>query len=358
MASTRPAYFVAAACLLALTAISCSTTTDGNAVAGDERDTRQSQSKAASPAVGGGLFGGSQPWNVDVSSAEPSERSDAIIAALADAGGWGNDNVLQIDFGIPIWSADSSTPRMKVVGAEDYCFGGAPDCDDVPTGMPVPEDAHIEASDGLTCDTANEDCHFIVVDRDERKLYEIYHATSEGGDLSAEGLFVWNLDEEYPETLRGDQCTSADAAGLPIAALTPTADEVAAGAIDHPLRFILPNDRMKADVFVRPATHAGGPESTDENAPPYGVRFRLRPDFDDSGYNADEKVVIAALKKYGMVLSDGGNIALTFADDANNTAKWEDLEIDSKSFADIAVDQFEVADLGEEIALTYDCVRN
>jgi hypothetical protein len=59
-----------------------------------------------------------------------------------------------------------------------------------------------------------------------------------------------------------------------------------------------------------------------------------------------------------MLLADGGDIALTFADDRNNTAKWADLGIDAQSFSDIGVDQFEVVELGDEIPLTYDCVRN
>jgi serine/threonine-protein kinase len=128
--------------------------------------------------------------------------------------------------------------------------------------------------------------------------------------------------------------------------------------VNHALRFILPNDRMKADVYVHPATHAGGPESAEPDAPPYGVRLRLGPDFDESGYSDSEKVVIKALKTHGMLLSDGGEIALTFADDRNSTAKWADLGIEADSFSDIAVDQFEVVELGEEIGLTYDCVRN
>ena len=81
---------------------------------------------------------------------------------------------------------------------------------------------------------------------------------------TTQALFVWDLNKSYPDNLRGDQCTSADAAGFPDQPpLTPTADEVASGAVNHALRFILPNDRMKADVYVHPATHAGGPESTE-----------------------------------------------------------------------------------------------
>lgn len=306
--------------------------------------------------------GGEQPWTADVSSAATSDRSDAIIQTLTDLGGWGNDNAFQTDFSISVFVADAQTPRVRVIGTEDYCFGG-PDCDSVPAEMPVPADAYFEGSSDLTCDPTGDtegqgDCHLLVVDHAEQKLYEVYQGTKSGDDIAAVGFFVWDLNKQYPPNLRGDQCTSADAAGFPIAALTPTADEVASGTVDHALRFILPNDRMKEAVYVAPATHAGGPESTDENAPPYGVRFRLRADFDESGYTDGEKVILQALKTHGMLLSDGGEIALTFADDRTSTAKWSELGIDAQSFDGITVDQFEVVDLGPEIELTYECVRN
>ncbi|OBK23656.1 hypothetical protein A5634_05315 [Mycobacterium asiaticum] len=251
---------------------------------------------------------------------------------------------------------------MQVVGTEDYC-GGGPDCDPVPAQMPVPAGAYIEGSSNLKCDTTGategqEDCHLLVVDRDQHKLYEIYHGSQSGENITAQAFFIWDLAKSYPETLRGDQCTSADAAGFPIAAMTPTADEVASGTINHAIRFILPNDRMKEGVYVRPATHAGGPTSSEPNAAPYGVRLRLRADFDDSHFSKSEKVVIAALKKYGMLLSDGGQVPLTFAADRTSTKKWSDLGITAQSFNGIGVDQFEVVELGNEVNLTYECVRN
>jgi hypothetical protein len=171
------------------------------------------------------LFTTPVPWTKNVADAPSSERSDAIIAALTNAGGWGNNNVLQTDFAIPVFFADANTPRVEVVGADDFA------------------------------------------DRDEGKLYELYQANQVGDQMTAGGFFVWDLNKEYPDTLRGPQCTSADAAGFPIAAMTPTADEVASGELSHALRFILPNDRMKEGVYVAPATHAGGPESTDPDAP-------------------------------------------------------------------------------------------
>jgi hypothetical protein len=292
-----------------------------------------------------------------VSGLAKSPRSDAIIAQLAASGGWGAGNVFQIDFSISLLNADSATPRRTVTAPPGgYCFGG-PDCDAVPMQVPLPTNGNTEGSSNYVCDTANNDCHVLVYERDERKLYELYQATQTGSGFTAYGAFVWDLDKQYTDVLRGDQCTSADAAGLPIAALLPTADEVAAGAVNHALRFILPNARMKRQVYVRPATHAGAPSSTNADAPPYGVRFRLKPTFDETPYNANARVILRALKTHGMILSDGGNIALTFADDRLSAAKWSNLGIPPQTFNSIRVTDFEVVDLGAEIPLTFNCVR-
>src|ERR1039458_4968545 len=92
------------------------------------------------------------------------------------------------------------------------------------------------------------------------------------GVLSANDLAVWDLNRIYPPSGRGDQCTSTDAAGFPIAPLLFNADELAAGSINHAIRFILPNPRIRANVFVHPATHAGSARGPD-SAPPYGAHL-------------------------------------------------------------------------------------
>jgi len=305
----------------------------------------------------GALFQAAEPWTKDVSSLTKDTTSDAIIAELDALGGWGNGNKLQVDFSIPLFYGDASTPRETISGASDYCYGG-PDCDSVPLQMPIPTNGNAEGSNDYTCDVANNDCHILVVATDENKLYELYNATAAGNGIQALGAFIWDLTKAYPDNERGDQCTSADAAGFPIAGLLPTADEVAAGHVNHALRFILPNARMKKGVYVHPASHAGGPSSTNANAPPYGVRFRLKSTFDESSYDAGEKVILEAMKTYGMLLSDGGNIALTFADDRTTTHKWAADGVTAQSFEAITVDDFEVVDLGSDITLTDDCVRN
>ena len=80
------------------------------------------------------------------------------------------------------------------------------------------------------------------------KLYEMWRANINGSDFQGGCLAVWDTTKTYDDTLRGDQCTSADAAGFPISPLLFTADEVAAGSIDHAIRFILPNDRDAAGL--------------------------------------------------------------------------------------------------------------
>lgn len=289
-----------------------------------------------------------------------SARSEAIISTLQTLGGWGtNAGNFQVDFSFPLLWADGGTPRRTVQGPSDYCFGNGPDCDPVPLQMPLPANGNTEGRPTYACDVANEDCHVLVVDVSTRTLYELYLATGTAtGGLTVGGAFLWDLDRQYPQTLRGEQCTSADAAGLPIAALLPTADEVATGKVGHALRFILPNERMKQKVYVHPATHAGAPKSDAGSAPPYGVRFRLKASFDESGYSGPARVILQALKQYGMILSDGGRIPLTFADDRLSAHKWADLGIDSHTFDALQASDFEVVELGEEIPLTYECARN
>ncbi len=318
---------------------------------------------AGSAPSGGGpatsaLFAAPEPWTKDVAGLPPSERSDRIIAALTNLGGWGGSNRLQTDFSLSLLVADGSTPRRTITApADGYCYGGS-DCDPVPLDVPIPTDGNAEGSADYTCDTSENDCHVLVVETAEQRLYELYNATQDGAAHTALGVFVWDLKKAYPDGMRGEQCTSADAAGFPVAALLPTADEVAAGEVSHALRFILPNNRIKSGVYVHPAGHAGGPTSDNPDAPPYGARFRLKSSFDETSFTASQRVVLRALKTYGMLLSDGGEIALTFADDRLSTAKWATLGVDAQSFAAISPENFEVVDLGPEIGLTFDCVRS
>lgn len=300
-----------------------------------------------------GLFEASNPWNTDVTALPPATASASIIGALAGAGGWGTGaSAFQIDFSMRLLHAVRSTPFLTFAQKPGYY---TPDCD-APFPFPLPAGGGIEGGSGYSC-TPGGDCHLLVVDAAAKRLYEIYQGNLASGVLSATCGLFWDLTRSYPANLRGEQCTSADAAGLPIGALLFTADEVAAGDIPHALRLILPNNRMRAGVYVHPASHAGSP-SGGANLPPYGARFRLRADFDLTPYGASAQVILRAMQHYGLFLADGGNVPLTGADDADTTHTWAELGIDSHALFGVTASDMEIVDLGPTIPLTYDCVRN
>ena len=254
---------------------------------------------------------------------------------------------MQIDFALDVLTATATTPKRSFTPNADFW---SPDCDLTP--MPVPVGGNLEGETGYAC-TTDGDCHLLVADPAGGKLYEMYRAnitsTFQGGCLA-----VWNTGTSYASTLRGDQCTSADAAGFPIAPLLFTADEVKAGHIDHAIRFILPNNRVKRG-YVRPATH-GTSTTGISTAPSYGVHLRLRADYPVANLKPGAQVVARAMQKYGMYHADGGNIALTAASDRHTTAKWSGL-LAPRDLAALKVTDFEVIDHGAPIALTFDCAR-
>lgn len=314
------------------------------------------------------------PWYRNVAGAAPHPQSASMISTLSGLGGFGNGR-LQIDFGMHVVRAAPGSPTRTIA---DYPYDDyySPDCEPLGSSMPVPANAAIESTTGLTCDNENEDCHLLVVQGDT--LYEAYHVSASGSTaIEAQCLAKWHLKAVYPAQGRGEHCTSADAAGFPIAPLLFNADEVHAalqvadGDIGHALRFILPNARMASDaslggsegkLYVRPATHAGGPNGP-AGSVPYGARLRLRADFPMTGYSPAAQVILRTMQRYGLVLADGGNIALTAESSRYTTHTWEELGITSRVFdltpgaSDVLASDFQVIDTGARIAETYQCAR-
>ena len=314
-------------------------------------------------------------WHQDISSAPTHPLSSSMIATLASLGGWGNSNRFQIDFSLHYYpEAGSSVTEYPVTEHVDWQTYYLPDCEPLGTTMPVPADAAFEGQSNLSCNNAASDCHLLV--RQGDLLYELYAGNLDKGVLDAACLAVWDLNRVYPPEGRGDHCTSADAAGFPIAPLLVHPDAIDARMGDpdsdlgHAIRFILPNARMASDaklggvagrLYVRPASHAGGPSGPDGSVP-YGARLRLRADFDMAGYSDAARVILRTMQRYGIVLADGGNIALTFASDRHSETSWSEIGIGPHVFWDnptpVEVEDFEVVDTGERIAETYNCVRS
>ncbi len=151
----------------------------------------------------------------------------------------------------------------------------------------------------------------LVLDQGGCWLYELYHARVTNGAWSASSSAIWDMtiNEQRPYTW-----TSADAAGLPVFVGLVRYDEVAAGAINHAVRFTVPTTQ---EAFTPPASHwASG--VTDANAPPMGMRMRLKASFDISGFSPANQVILKALQHYGMILADNGSaIYITGMPDSN-----------------------------------------
>jgi hypothetical protein len=232
-------------------------------------------------------------WNVRVDSLPVASDSAALVRSI------GLDRPVHPDFGaglyegrpigIPYTTVSRRQRRVRV--SFDYA-------DESDRGRyPIPRRAPIEGgrnSDG--------DRHVIVVDRDRCRLYELFAAhPQEGGRRWRAGSgAVWSLRSNR---LRPRGWTSADAAGLPILPGLARYEEVRRGAIDHALRFTAQRTRR---AYVYPARHFASSDS-DPDLPPMGARVRLRAGFDTSGFPRQARIVLTALKRYGMILADNGS---------------------------------------------------
>ncbi len=243
----------------------------------------------SSPGLGGcPLFPADNVWHADVSQLPLHARSNAWRSSIGGSG------TLWPDFGSGLWNGgrigipwtgvDAAQARVPV----SFYYGDESD----PGPYPIPADAPVEAGS---------DHHVIVVDRSSCELYETFDSTRQGdGSWTAGSGARWDLRSN---ALRPDGWTSADAAGLPILAGLVRYEEVAAGRIDHAIRFTAPKTQR---AYLWPARHFAS-SSTDPNLPPMGVWFRLRADFDTSTLSPQARVVADALKRHGMILADNGS---------------------------------------------------
>jgi hypothetical protein len=281
---------------------------------------------SAAPGDGGASIGGCQlfpsdnAWRRDVSSDPLDPRSDAYIASISSGGSFlhpdfGSDP----DFGIPfvVVPTDQKLVRIKFTEFADESDPGP---------YPVPRDAPREAGS---------DHHVLVVRQGECKLYELYHARRVRRGWKAGSGAVFDLDSD---ALRPAGFTSADAAGLPILPGLVRRDETDAGAILHALRFTAP--RTQAG-YVDPARHFAS-SSTDPNLPPMGLRVRLKASFDISGFTGASRVVLQALKTYGMMLADNGSS--WFISGATDPG-WDDDDLDQ--LKSVPSSAFEAIQTGE-----------
>ena len=261
-----------------------------------------------SPQVAGcAVFPADHIWNVPIDALPVDVNSAAYVTTI------GADEYVHADFGSGEWPPGSGAPIgipcVDVPGSQPQVavtFEYSDESD--PGPYPIPPDASIEGGpDG------DGDRHVLVVDRGHCMLYELYDAFPQSdGSWQAGSGAIFDLKSH---ALRPAGWTSADAAGLPILLGLVRYEEVAGeytraageytravGEIRHALRFTAPQTRR---AYVWPARHYAS-DLTEAQYPPMGQRFRLRADFDVSGFSQEGQVILRALKKYGMMLADNG----------------------------------------------------
>ncbi len=232
------------------------------------------------------------PWHRDISREPVDPNSRRILARI------GLDKPLHADFGTVYEGAPIGIPYVVVSKAQPkvaITFTEAADESD-PGPYPVPRDAPIEGGPKSTGDR-----HVLVLDRDSWTLYELYNAFPDGkGGWKAGSGAKWDLEQNQ---VRPAGWTSADAAGLPILPGLVRYDEVVGRrAVEHAMRFTVSKSRR---AYVPPASHWAS-QSHDDDLAPMGMRVRLRADYDLSGFSPEARVILQALKKYGMIVADNG----------------------------------------------------
>jgi hypothetical protein len=253
----------------------------------------QSKPQAAPPTIAGcPLQPADNIWNVPVDQLPLDPQSDAYVNTI------GRTRHVHADFGSGTWDGfPIGIPYTTVPGTQPKSSVSFwwPDESD-PGPYPIPPNPPIEGDPN-----GNGDRHLLIVDRDNCKLYELYAAHQINGQWQAGSGAIFDLNSN---ALRPAGWTSADAAGLPILPGLARYDEVAAGEINHALRFTAPQTRS---AYVWPARHEAS-DLTGAQYPPMGQRFRLKASFViDNRFSPHAQVILRALKKYGMILADNGS---------------------------------------------------
>lgn len=250
-------------------------------------------------------FPGDNPWNQDISAAAVDSNSDAIISFIGGTIG------LHPDFG----TGNNGIPYVVVNGAQNRvgvnftAYGDESD----PGPMPVPSSALVEGGS-----SSSGDRHVLALDNNSCFLFELDRAfLNTDGTWDADSAAVWDMlsNQQRPWTW-----TSADAAGLPIFPGLVRYDEVAAGQIQHALRFTLPRSRQ---AMIPPASHWAA-NNSNSLAAPMGMRIRLKSNFDISHFSTANQVILTALKKYGLIMADNGS-AMYITGAADN--RWSDDDL-------------------------------
>lgn len=296
------------------------------------------------------LFPADNWWNVDISQAPVDVGSAGFISWITN----GRDLRLRQDWGASANDPEDPTamwgmPYVSVPGTQPLvpvtwtAYGSESDngAPGRPPGYPIPPEAktmagYIEGGQPGRVN-ANGDRHLILVDRDNRLLYELYRAHWN------ESLQRWEADSGATFDLtrndrRPNGWTSADAAGLAIMPGLVRYDEMYG---TEPIRHALRMTVRATNGYVFPASHRAG---TRAGAPPMGARLRLKAGVDISMHPAPVRRLLQAMKTYGLIVADNGSDMYVTG---TNDPRWaSEMNGIASAIRSVRVTDFDVVQLG------------
>ncbi|MEQ1637241.1 MAG: hypothetical protein ABL903_11150 [Methylococcales bacterium] len=244
-------------------------------------------SSSGSPVIAGcPIFPANNYWNTRIDSLPLHPRSGAWINTIRTAG-------IRTDFGADYGSGPFGQPYNIAAASQapKYNFVADVPSESDQVGFPIPSNFVLENT---------EFPRLFTIDTEACRLYEAFYARYENNAFHAESVATWDLRSN---ALRPDGKRSADKGGFPTVPGLVRYDEVASGTINHALRFTF----TKPNTRIWPARHVVGAEVPVNDTLPMGARLRLRGSFDINNFAPELKVILQAMKTYGIVLADDGS---------------------------------------------------
>ena len=292
------------------------------------------------------LFPRDNWWNADISTAPVDTASAAFISFTGstrqmhpDFGGDATPGGAQI-YGFPYAVVDGTLLKRTV----QFQYPDESDGVNHATGAsvpfyPIPDEAiaqthWIESGEPGNVDLrSSSDRHLLIVDRDNRLLYELYNVFYDGSQWHAGSGAFFDLKTNGR---RPDGWTSADAGGLAILPGLVRYDEVfGSSEIQHAFRVTV----RATNGYVYPASHRAGSTT---GALPMGARLRLKASKDLSPFTPEVQKIFRAMKRYGLIVADNGSdlyISGTY------DTRWNN-DVLNPAFGAIKASDFEVVSLG------------
>ena len=276
-------------------------------------------SASGAPLIAGcPLFPPDNDWNRDV-SADPVDPHSADYLARMNA----STRFLQANFGsdpaygLPYALVGAGQARVPM----SFLYATQSE----PGPYPMPLDVRVQTGP---------DRHAIAIDRDACLLYETYDTRRDGDGFQCGSGAIFDLRSNQ---LRPDGWTSATASGLPLFPGLARYEEVQSGEVHHALGFTA---SLVAPAYTHPATHLSG-NSDDPYAPPMGLRVRLKGSYDLSRFTGTARVLLVALRRHGMLLTD---IGTDWFFSGSTDSRWDDHDLDQ--LKTVPASAFEVLQLG------------